>query len=112
MVMTDLESTQQDHCFLIAVLTAADLVIYVYCAKWYKCINVEESKDGASEGWTSSSRRTSVQQSLILLKPVFFRIQSNHIMYFLFTVGSMQIYCLKYSGLYINCYWRHILLSQ
>ncbi|GFY98936.1 similar to NITRATE TRANSPORTER 1.8 [Actinidia rufa] len=30
--------------FLIAALTAADFVIYVYCAMWYKCINVEESK--------------------------------------------------------------------
>lgn len=29
--------------FLIAVLAAADLVVYVYCAKWYKCINVEEN---------------------------------------------------------------------
>ncbi|KAF5931234.1 hypothetical protein HYC85_032107 [Camellia sinensis] len=29
--------------FLIAALTAADLVVYVFCAKWYKCINVEES---------------------------------------------------------------------
>ncbi|XP_057509895.1 protein NRT1/ PTR FAMILY 7.1-like [Actinidia eriantha] len=40
--------------FLIAALTAADFVIYVYCAMWYKCINVEESKieplkDGQAE---------------------------------------------------------------
>lgn len=41
--------------FLIAVLTAADLVVYVYCAKWYKCINVVENskvetqKDGDIE---------------------------------------------------------------
>ncbi|XP_059665170.1 protein NRT1/ PTR FAMILY 7.1-like [Cornus florida] len=30
--------------FLIAALTAADLVVYVFCAKWYKCINVEQSE--------------------------------------------------------------------
>ncbi|KAI5675202.1 hypothetical protein M9H77_06152 [Catharanthus roseus] len=28
--------------FLIAVLTAVDFVIYVICARWYKCINVED----------------------------------------------------------------------
>ena len=31
------------HYFLIAGLTAADFVVYVYCAKWYKCINVDET---------------------------------------------------------------------
>ncbi|GFZ12981.1 major facilitator superfamily protein [Actinidia rufa] len=30
--------------FLIAALTAADFVVYVYCAMWYKCINVVDSK--------------------------------------------------------------------
>ncbi|KAF7153977.1 hypothetical protein RHSIM_Rhsim01G0186800 [Rhododendron simsii] len=36
--------------FLIAALTAADFVIYVYCAKWYKCVNVvDENKDGEAE---------------------------------------------------------------
>lgn len=28
--------------FLIAGLTVADLVVYVYCAKWYKCINMKK----------------------------------------------------------------------
>ncbi|XP_022730689.1 protein NRT1/ PTR FAMILY 7.1-like [Durio zibethinus] len=27
--------------FLIAALTAVDFIIYVYCAKWYKCINLD-----------------------------------------------------------------------
>ncbi|GMQ00675.1 hypothetical protein CsSME_00047659 [Camellia sinensis var. sinensis] len=42
----DLNNGHMDRFyFLIAVLTAADFVIYVYCAKWYNCINnVEESK--------------------------------------------------------------------
>ncbi|KAL7174110.1 hypothetical protein ACSBR2_033378 [Camellia fascicularis] len=40
----DLNNGHMDRFyFLIAALTAADLVVYVFCAKWYKCINVEES---------------------------------------------------------------------
>ncbi|CAK9166696.1 unnamed protein product [Ilex paraguariensis] len=40
--------------FLIAALTAVDFVVYVFCAKWYKCINIEESqvetyKEGQTE---------------------------------------------------------------
>ncbi|KAL1539592.1 protein NRT1/ PTR FAMILY 7.1 [Salvia divinorum] len=31
--------------FLIGVLTALDFVIYVWCAKWYKCIKVGEEDD-------------------------------------------------------------------
>ncbi|XP_059628842.1 protein NRT1/ PTR FAMILY 7.1-like [Cornus florida] len=30
--------------FLIAVLTAVDFVAYVFCAKWYKCISLEEGE--------------------------------------------------------------------
>ncbi|PON48816.1 Proton-dependent oligopeptide transporter family [Parasponia andersonii] len=32
--------------FLIAALTAFDFVIYVFCAKWYKCINLDDSSTG------------------------------------------------------------------
>lgn len=40
----DLNNGHMDRFyFLIAALTAVDLVIYVFCAKWYKCINLEES---------------------------------------------------------------------
>lgn len=31
--------------FLIAVLTGFDFVIYVFCARWYNCINLDESID-------------------------------------------------------------------
>lgn len=31
--------------FLIAVLTGFDFVIYVFCARWYKCINLDNSVD-------------------------------------------------------------------
>ncbi|KAG0467903.1 hypothetical protein HPP92_017231 [Vanilla planifolia] len=31
--------------FLLAALTAADLVIYVVCAKWYKCIRLENNDE-------------------------------------------------------------------
>ncbi|XP_057954774.1 protein NRT1/ PTR FAMILY 7.1 [Malania oleifera] len=38
----DLNSGHMDRFyFLIAILTAADFVIYLVCAKWYKCINLE-----------------------------------------------------------------------
>jgi peptide/histidine transporter 3/4 len=30
--------------FLIAVLTAFDFVIYLFCAKWYKPINIDDSQ--------------------------------------------------------------------
>ncbi|KAL2540871.1 Protein NRT1/PTR FAMILY 7.1 [Abeliophyllum distichum] len=33
--------------FLIAALTAFDFVIYLLCAKWYKCINLDESSTTA-----------------------------------------------------------------
>ncbi|GFZ18215.1 major facilitator superfamily protein [Actinidia rufa] len=40
----DLNSGHMDRFyFLIAGLTAVDFVVYVYCAKWYKCINVDET---------------------------------------------------------------------
>ncbi|XAR60416.1 hypothetical protein NMG60_11033781 [Bertholletia excelsa] len=40
----DLNSGHVDRFyFLIAVLSAADFVVYVFCAKWYRCINFEES---------------------------------------------------------------------
>lgn len=32
--------------FLIAALTAFDFVIYVFCARWYKCINMDDSTTG------------------------------------------------------------------
>lgn len=39
----DLNSGHLDRFyFLIAILTAADFVIYLFCAKWYKGINLEE----------------------------------------------------------------------
>lgn len=39
----DLNSGHLDRFFfLIAALTAVDFVAYVLCAKWYKCINVDE----------------------------------------------------------------------
>ncbi|KAA8549598.1 hypothetical protein F0562_001384 [Nyssa sinensis] len=42
----DLNSGHMDRFyFLIAVLTAADFVVYVFCAKWYKCINLEAVDD-------------------------------------------------------------------
>ncbi|XP_010518871.1 PREDICTED: protein NRT1/ PTR FAMILY 7.3-like [Tarenaya hassleriana] len=34
--------------FLLAVLTSVDLVVYVACAKWYKCIKLE-GKDGTRD---------------------------------------------------------------
>ncbi|KAK9124993.1 hypothetical protein Scep_013839 [Stephania cephalantha] len=30
--------------FLIAGLTVVDFIVYLFCAKWYKCINVEDQK--------------------------------------------------------------------
>lgn len=42
----DLNSGHLDRFyFLIAILTAADFVIYLFCAKWYKGINLEESME-------------------------------------------------------------------
>uniref|UniRef100_A0A7N0TMK7 Uncharacterized protein n=1 Tax=Kalanchoe fedtschenkoi TaxID=63787 RepID=A0A7N0TMK7_KALFE len=35
--------------FLIAALTAVDFVIYLFCAKWYKRVQVEGEDDGGSE---------------------------------------------------------------
>ncbi|KAK9274016.1 hypothetical protein L1049_018830 [Liquidambar formosana] len=51
-IPNDLNSGHMDRFyFLIAVLTAADFVIYVYCAKWYKCINMEgDEKEIQMEG--------------------------------------------------------------
>ncbi|XP_031267315.1 protein NRT1/ PTR FAMILY 7.1 [Pistacia vera] len=38
----DLNTGHMDRFyFLIAALTAVDFVIYLYCAKWYNCINLE-----------------------------------------------------------------------
>ncbi|KAK2969541.1 hypothetical protein RJ640_023799 [Escallonia rubra] len=40
----DLNNGHMDRFyFLIAALTVVDFVIYVFCAKWYKCINLDES---------------------------------------------------------------------
>ncbi|XP_024985315.1 protein NRT1/ PTR FAMILY 7.1 [Cynara cardunculus var. scolymus] len=36
--------------FLIAILTIFDFVLYVYCAKKYKCISVEEDANGPKKG--------------------------------------------------------------
>lgn len=42
----DLNTGHMDRFyFLIGVLTAVDFVIYVVCAKWYKCIKVGEETD-------------------------------------------------------------------
>ncbi|XP_052186968.1 protein NRT1/ PTR FAMILY 7.1-like [Diospyros lotus] len=41
--------------FLIAVLTAADFVIYVYCAKWYKCINVDDGRNSMEDQKTQQA---------------------------------------------------------
>lgn len=42
----DLNTGHMDRFyFLIAVLTAVDFVIYVYCAKCYKCINLQGSDE-------------------------------------------------------------------
>ncbi|KAL6966343.1 hypothetical protein U1Q18_032125 [Sarracenia purpurea var. burkii] len=56
-IPADLNNGHMDRFyFLIAALTAADFVVYVYCAKWYKCINMEEiskvelQKDGGGGG--------------------------------------------------------------
>lgn len=35
--------------FLIAVLCAVDFVIYLYCAMWYKCINLEDGENRSDE---------------------------------------------------------------
>jgi peptide/histidine transporter 3/4 len=32
--------------FLIAVLTAFDFVIYLFCANWYTPINIDDSHEG------------------------------------------------------------------
>ncbi|KAK8543335.1 hypothetical protein V6N12_015891 [Hibiscus sabdariffa] len=32
--------------FLIAGLTAVDFIIYVFCARWYKCINLDTREKG------------------------------------------------------------------
>ncbi|KAL0459288.1 UNVERIFIED_CONTAM: protein NRT1/ PTR FAMILY 7.1 [Sesamum latifolium] len=49
-IPADLNTGHMDmFYFLIAGLTAADLLVYVACAKWYKCINLEET-DGDHEG--------------------------------------------------------------
>lgn len=46
----DLNSGHMDRFyFLIAMLTAADFVIYVFCARWYKCINLESIEKGSDE---------------------------------------------------------------
>ncbi|KAH6812944.1 Major facilitator superfamily protein [Perilla frutescens var. frutescens] len=41
--------------FLIGLLTAVDFVVYVWCARWYKCIKVGEIGDGDDDevkgGW-------------------------------------------------------------
>ncbi|KAL0419639.1 UNVERIFIED_CONTAM: protein NRT1/ PTR FAMILY 7.1 [Sesamum radiatum] len=48
-IPADLNTGHMDmFYFLIAGLTAADLVVYVACAKWYKCINLEVT-DGDHE---------------------------------------------------------------
>lgn len=40
----DLNTGHMDRFyFLIAVLTAFDFVIYLFCAKWYKCISLDET---------------------------------------------------------------------
>ncbi|XP_054805318.1 protein NRT1/ PTR FAMILY 7.1-like [Prosopis cineraria] len=35
--------------FLIAILSAVDFAIYLFCAKWYKGINVSENEEGSIE---------------------------------------------------------------
>ncbi|XP_020575244.1 protein NRT1/ PTR FAMILY 7.3-like [Phalaenopsis equestris] len=36
--------------FLLAALTTADFVIYVICAKWYRCIKIEGKGEGEEDG--------------------------------------------------------------
>ncbi|OMP03477.1 Proton-dependent oligopeptide transporter family [Corchorus olitorius] len=44
-IPADLNTGHMDRFyFLIAALTVVDFVIYVFCAKWYKCINLEPSE--------------------------------------------------------------------
>ncbi|KAI3461062.1 hypothetical protein Pfo_017725 [Paulownia fortunei] len=46
----DLNTGHMDRFyFLIAVLTAVDFLIYLACAKWYKCVNLDETS-GCEEG--------------------------------------------------------------
>ncbi|EOY32453.1 Major facilitator superfamily protein [Theobroma cacao] len=46
-IPADLNAGHMDRFyFLIAGLTAIDFVIYVFCAKWYKCINLDASEKG------------------------------------------------------------------
>ncbi|GMJ15560.1 hypothetical protein like AT5G19640 [Hibiscus trionum] len=43
----DLNSGHMDRFyFLIAGLTAVDFIIYVFCARWYKCINLDTREKG------------------------------------------------------------------
>lgn len=40
----DLNAGHMDRFyFLIAALTAVDFVVYVFCARWYKCINLDDN---------------------------------------------------------------------
>ena len=44
-IPADLNAGHMDRFyFLIAGLTAIDFMIYVFCAKWYKCINLDTSE--------------------------------------------------------------------
>ncbi|PIN18971.1 H+/oligopeptide symporter [Handroanthus impetiginosus] len=46
----DLNSGHMDRFyFLIAVLTAVDFVIYLACARWYKCRNADEDEDDGKD---------------------------------------------------------------
>ncbi|XP_024020418.1 protein NRT1/ PTR FAMILY 7.1 [Morus notabilis] len=43
-ISDDLNAGHMDRFyFLIAALTAFDFVVYVFCAKWYKCINIDDN---------------------------------------------------------------------
>lgn len=35
--------------FLVAILTALDFVLYLFCARWYKSIKIEEGDDKNQE---------------------------------------------------------------